>query len=167
MVSVDVTLKIQRKTSVIHLLDHLRKNYCEKACKTNYYIFSSILLVIIFLFILVTIFYYCIKHWLKQKCDEKEWIDIKNGICYCFDDTTNINGLDLDNILLNKKSYGDISAFSTAYKTPYYVKPLHVIFDKLDRHIGKYERDKYLILFPSDEKYKSLLDRIRYFIMLK
>lgn len=48
-----------------------------------------------------------------------------------------------------------------------HVKPLHVIFDKLDRHIGKYERDKYLILFPSDEKYKSLLDRIRYFIMLK
>ena len=37
------------------------------------------------------------------------------------------------------------------------VKPLHIIFDKVDGYIGKY-----LGLFHSDEKYEKIFDRIRY-----
>ena len=42
------------------------------------------------------------------------------------------------------------------------VKPLHIIFDKVDGYIGKYGRTKYLGLFHSDEKYEKIFDRISY-----
>ena len=37
--------------------------------------------------------------------NESKAIDIKSCICYYFDDIININDLDLNNILLNEKSY--------------------------------------------------------------
>ena len=45
--------------------------------------------------------------------------------------TININDLDLDNVLLNKKSYGNI--YCAGYKTAYDVKLVHIIFDIVDR----------------------------------
>ena len=41
---------------------------------------------------------------MKSKVKLKE-IDIKNRICYYFDDIININSIYLDNILLREKSY--------------------------------------------------------------
>ena len=32
-------------------------------------------------------------------------IDVKNNTCYYFDNTININDIDLDNILLDERSY--------------------------------------------------------------
>ena len=49
----------------------------------------------------------------------------------------NINDLDLDNVLLGEKSYGNISIYDVAYKTLYDAKPLRIIFDKVDGHIKK------------------------------
>ena len=94
-------------------------------------------------------------------------IDIKNRTCYYFDDTININDLDLGNILLNKKSYKNVLSYDLAYKTSYGSKPLHIIFDKVDSSLGKYDETKYLALFHSDEKYEIISDRIRYLMMLE
>ena len=52
------------------------------------------------------------------------------------------------------------------YKTSRGAKPLHVIFDKVDGFIRKYERTKYLPLFRY-EKYEGIFQRIRYLFMLK
>ena len=45
-------------------------------------------------------------------------------------------------------------------------KPLHIIFDKVDGYIKKYDRTKYLALFHSDEKYERIFDRIKYLFIL-
>ena len=47
----------------------------------------------------------------------------------------NINDLNLDNILLNEKSYENILIYGVAYKAPYRAKSLCVIFDKVDEYI--------------------------------
>ena len=52
------------------------------------------------------------------------------------------------------------------YKTSCGVKPLLVIFDKVDGFIRKYERTKCLPLFRY-EKYEGIFQRIRYLFMLK
>ena len=53
-----------------------------------------------------------------------------------------------------------------AYKTQYAAKPLHIIFDKVDGYIRKYDSTKYIELFYSDEKHERMFDRISYLIML-
>ena len=47
----------------------------------------------------------------------------------------NINDVNLDNILLNEKSYENILIYDVAYKAPYHAKPLYVTFDKVDEYI--------------------------------
>ena len=48
----------------------------------------------------------------------------------------NINDLDLDNILLNEKSFENILIYDAAYNTP--VKDfIYIIFDKVDGYITK------------------------------
>ena len=42
-----------------------------------------------------------------------------------------------------------------------------IIFAKVDGYIKKYDKTKYLLLFPSSEKYEAMFDRIRYFITLE
>ena len=55
--------------------------------------------------------------------------------CYFFDDMININYLDLDNILLDEKSNGNILIYDTTNKTPYSAKHLRIIFDKVDGYM--------------------------------
>ena len=55
---------------------------------------------------------------------------IKNHTCYYFDYIINVNDIDLDNILIDKKSYENILIYDVAYKTPYGAKPLHKKYDK-------------------------------------
>ena len=50
--------------------------------------------------------------------NELKEIDTKNRTCYYFDDKTNINDLDPDNVLLNIKLYENILIHLVAYKTP-------------------------------------------------
>ena len=40
--------------------------------------------------------------------------------------------------------------YHAAYKTSYHIKFLHNILDEVDGYIGRYDRTKYVALFPSD-----------------
>ena len=51
----------------------------------------------------------------------------KNWYQNYFHGIININDLDLNNILIDKKSYENISNHHASYKTLYGVKPLHII----------------------------------------
>ena len=65
---------------------------------------------------------------------------------------------------MDKKIYEN---YHTAHKTTFGVKPLGIIFEKVDRYIRKHNRNKYLVLFPSNENYEIVFDRNIYFTMLK
>ena len=56
---------------------------------------------------------------------------------------------------MDKKSYENILVYDAAGKTPYSVKPLCIIFDKVDEFIRKYDRSKNLAPFHSDERYEK------------
>ena len=71
--------------------------------------------------------------------DKLKQIDIKNHTCYYFDDITNIEALDVDNILVDEKSNENILIYDVLYKTPYGAKPICIIFDKVDGYIRKYK----------------------------
>ena len=88
--------------------------------------------------------------------------DIKTR--YYFDGLTNINDLDLDNILLNENSYENNLIYDVACKISYATKPLLFTFDKMDEYIRKYDRTKYPALFISG---KYIFGRIRYLSMSK
>ena len=50
------------------------------------------------------------------------------------------------NILLEEKSWENILIYDVSYKTLIGAKPLHIIFDRVDRFIRDYDRAKYLAL---------------------
>ena len=77
-----------------------------------------------------------------------------------------INDLYLNNFLLDEKAQENILIYDNAYKLLYGAKSLHVMFDKVDGCIRKYDRTKDLGLFHSDEK-QIISHRIKYLIMLK
>ena len=62
---------------------------------------------------------------------ELKEINIKNHTCYYFDDIININGLDLDNILLDETTHQNTLTYDFGCKTPYGAKPLRIIFQLL------------------------------------
>ena len=66
---------------------------------------------------------------MKGKNELKE-IHIKIRTPYYFDDI--INGTSINFILLDKKSYENISVYNILYKTPTGPKPLRIRFDKID-----------------------------------
>ena len=68
---------------------------------------------------------------MKSKNELKE-TDIKNCMCYYFDNITNGTKINFSNILLDKKLYENISISNTLYKTPTGPKPLRIRFDKID-----------------------------------
>ena len=97
---------------------------------------------------------------MKRNNEFKEIIT-KNRTFYYFDDIINVNDLDLDNISFDEKSNENILIYHATNKTPYHVKPLRIIFDKLEGYIGKYGKTKYQAIFHSYEKYESIFDKIR------
>ena len=99
--------------------------------------------------------------------NELKKINIKNRTCYYLDDIINVNDLNLDKILIDEKSCKNILNCKVAYKTQYRAMYFFIIFDKLDGYIRKHDSTKYLALFQSDQKYKRIIDRIRYLVMLK
>ena len=97
---------------------------------------------------------------MKNNNELKE-TNIKQFTCYHFDDTVNINDIDLNNILIDEKSYENILIYDVSYKTLYNVKPLRIIFNKVDEYIKKMTKLNKFVLFQS-EKYERLFERIRY-----
>ena len=81
---------------------------------------------------------------------------------YYFDDIIKIEDFDLDNILIDQKSYENISVYNISYKSLIYSKPLRIRFDKIDGFIRVFEGTRYLVLFRSFTN-----DRIRYLISYK
>ena len=64
--------------------------------------------------------------------DKLNEIDIRNRTCYYFDDITEIQDFDLDNILIDEKSYENILFYNISYKRLIDTKPLRIRFDKID-----------------------------------
>ena len=75
--------------------------------------------------------------------------DVKNRKGYCFDDIIKIEDFDLDNILIDEKSYGNNLVYNISYKRLTDSKPLRIRFDKIDRFIRVYDGNRYLVLFES------------------
>ena len=94
-------------------------------------------------------------------------IDTNNQPCYYFDDIININDLDLENILIDEKSYKNVLIYDVAYKTSYGAKPLHTDFEKVNGYIIKYNKIRYLTSYHSNKKMKEFLIELRYLIMLQ
>ena len=67
---------------------------------------------------------------MKSKNKLKE-ADIKNGLCYYFDDIINGSKINFSNTLLDKKLYESISVYSISYKNRTRPKPLRIRFDKI------------------------------------
>ena len=101
-----------------------------------------------------------------ESIDKLKEIDIKNRTCYYFDDIIKIEDFDLNNILIDKKSYGNILVYNISYKSLIDYKPLRIRFSKIDGFIRVYDGTRYLVLFER-EKYDSIYQRIRYLISLK
>ena len=67
--------------------------------------------------------------------DELKEIDIKNCMCHYFEDIIKTEDFNLDNILIDEKSYENLSVYNILYKTLIDTKPLRIRFDKIDGFI--------------------------------
>ena len=67
---------------------------------------------------------------------------------------------------MDERSYENILIYDVSYKTLIGVKPLPIIYNKVDGFIRKYHGTKYLVFFAT-EKYDAIFDSIRYLISLK
>ena len=91
-------------------------------------------------------------------------IDIKNRVCYYFDNIINDTKFNLSNILLDKKLYENISVYNISYKTPTGRKPLCIRFDKIDGFIiALNDKIKHLVLFDY-RLLDKMFDKIKYLI---
>ena len=98
--------------------------------------------------------------------DKLKEIDIKNRTYYYCNDIIKIEGFDLDNILIDEKSYENILVYNISYKILIDSKPLGIRFDKIDGFIRVYDGTRFLVLFGS-KKYDSIYNRVRYSISVK
>ena len=98
--------------------------------------------------------------------NEFKRVCIKNFTCYYFDDIIKLEDFDLDNILIDGKSYEKILIYNISYKTLIERKPLRIGFFKTDGIIRIYDGTKYLTLFGSEE-YEAIYSRMRYLISQK
>ena len=74
--------------------------------------------------------------WIVMLSQKK--INIKNRTCYYFDDIIKIEDLNLHNILIDEKSYKNISFYNISYNL-IDAKPLRIRFDKVDGFIRVYD----------------------------
>ena len=81
--------------------------------------------------------------------DKLKEIGNKSRTCYYFVDIIKIKDFDFDNILIDRKSYKNISVYNISYKSLIYYKRLRIRFDKIDGFIRVYDGTRYLVLFGS------------------
>ena len=93
-------------------------------------------------------------------------ISIKNRTCYYFDNIIKFKNFDIDNILIDEKSYENILVYDISYKTLIGAKPLRIRLYKVNGFIRIYDGTRYLVLFEL-EKYDATFNRIRYLIGVK
>ena len=93
--------------------------------------------------------------------DELKEIVIKNCTCYYFNDIIRTGDSDLDNILIDEKSYKYIFICNILYKSLADFKPSCIRFDNIHGCIRVYDKNRYLVLFES-KKYDSIYNRITY-----
>ena len=91
--------------------------------------------------------------------NEFKEVCIKYCTCYYFDDIIKLEVFDLDNILIDKKSYENILIYDISYKTLIDAKPLRIRFFKIDGITRIYDGTRYLTLFGSKE-YEAIYNRI-------
>ena len=70
--------------------------------------------------------------------DELKQIDVRNSMCYYFDDIIKIEDVDID-ILIDEKSYKNILVYSVSYKSLIDSKPLRIRLDKINGFIRVYD----------------------------
>ena len=70
--------------------------------------------------------------------DELKQIDVRNSMCYHFDDIIKIEDVDID-ILIDEKSYKNILVYSVSYKSLIDSKPLRIRLDKINGFIRVYD----------------------------
>ena len=98
--------------------------------------------------------------------DKLKEIDIKNRTCYYFDHIIKIEKFNLDNILIDEKSYENILVYNISYKILIDSKPLRIRFDKIDGFIRVYDGTRYSVLFGS-ENFDFIYNRIGHLISVK
>ena len=90
-----------------------------------------------------------------EKNNELIKVGIENRMCYYFDDVIRIEDFDSDNNLLDEK-HENILIYDILFKTFIGVKPLRIIYNKVDDgFIRECGGSKYLVLFGS-EKYDAV-----------
>ena len=92
-------------------------------------------------------------------------ISIKYRTCYYFNDIIKIEDFDIDNILMDEKSYEKILVYNISNKRLIAANPLHIRSDEIDRFTRVYDGTIYLVLLGS-KKY-SIYNRIRYLLSAK
>ena len=70
--------------------------------------------------------------------DELKQIDVRNSMCYYFDDIIKIEDVDID-ILIDEKSYKNILVYSVSYKSLIDSKPLRIRLDKINGFIRVFD----------------------------
>ena len=99
--------------------------------------------------------------------DELKEIDVKNRTCSYFDDIIKDLDLYLSDILLEEKSYENISVYDISYKTSTGPKALRIRFDEIDGFIrvrgGEF---RYLVLFDHG-LFDKICDKIKHLISEK
>ena len=99
--------------------------------------------------------------------DELKEIDVKNRTCSYFDDIIKDLDLYLSDILLEEKSYENISVYDISYKTSTGPKQLRIRFDKIDGFIRvRCDELRHLVLLDY-ELFDKTCDKIKYLISEK
>ena len=70
-------------------------------------------------------------------------------MCCYFDDIIKIEDFDLDNILIDEKSYEIILVYNISYKTLIGAKPSRIRFNEIYGFIRVYDEPNYLVLSGS------------------
>ena len=100
---------------------------------------------------------------MKSKNELKE-IDIKNRMCYLFDDIITDRDIYSVDILLDKKY---VTVYDLSYKTSTIPKPLRIRFNKLDEFTRVCGSEfKHLVLF-NNGLFHKICDKVKYLISEK
>ena len=92
---------------------------------------------------------------MKNTKELKE-INIKNRVCYYFDDIINGADINFSDILLDEILYENVSVYDILHKTSTGPKPLRIRFDQIDGFVMVHDgKIKHLVLFDY-----GLLDKI-------